>query len=131
MNVQNPSTQAVLERAWKRSVREPADEQAQYVLCAIGPRVASAAVGLKNSRTLNNWAAGGSIKSVDAEHRLQILFRIVLAIDEAFGTAVATAFLRGSNPALGGRAPLVVLADESPHQSEPQLLKATEALLDS
>lgn len=119
----------VMERAHKQSVRVPPDEQAAFVQEVLGSRLAAAALGLKDTRTLSSWARGGPIRGADGEHRLQVLFRTVSAIDEAFSPAVAAAFLRGSNPALGDQAPLVVLADEPPVQAEPRLLAAVEALL--
>lgn len=119
----------VLERAHKQSVRVPSDEQAAFVQNILGSRLAAAALGLKDTRTLSSWARRGPIKSPDGEHKLQILFRITVAIDEVFGPAVAAAFLRGSNPVLEDRAPLVVLADDPPVHAEPQLLAAVEALL--
>ena len=119
----------VMERAHKQSVRVPADEQAAFVREVLGSRLAAAALGLKDTRTLTSWVRGGPIRSAESEHRLQVLFRIVVAIADAFSPAVAAAFLRGSNPALGDQAPLIVLADESPVQAEPRLLAAVEALL--
>lgn len=119
----------VMERAHKQSVRVPPDEQAAAVQGILGSRMAAAALALKDTRTLSSWARGGPIRSSDGEHRLQVLFRIVTAIDEAFGPAVAAAFLRGSNPSLGDQAPLVVLADDPPVHAEPRLLAAVEALL--
>ena len=119
----------VMERAHKQSVRVPADEQARFVQEVLGSRLAATALGLKDTRTLSNWARGGPIRGADSEHRLQVLFRVVTAIDDAFSPAVAAAFLRGSNPTLGNRAPLVILADEPPIKTEPRLLAALEALL--
>jgi len=119
----------VLEHAHKLSVRVPADEQAQFVQQVLGGRLAAATLGLKDTRTLSSWARGGPIKAPDAAHRLQVVFRVVTAVDEAFGGAVAAAFVRGSNPVLGGRAPLVIAADDPPTESEGRLLSAVEALL--
>lgn len=119
----------VMERAHKQSVRVPADEQALYVQEVLGSRLAAAALGLKDTRTLSSWSRGGPIRGMNAEHQLQVLFRVTTAINETFGSAVAAAFLRGNNPVLGNRAPLVVLADEAPVRSEPRLLAAVEALL--
>ncbi|MEJ7742896.1 MAG: hypothetical protein WKF73_10285 [Nocardioidaceae bacterium] len=91
--------------------------------------LAAAALGLEGPRTLSSWAGGGPIRGVDAEHRLQVLFRVVSAIDEVYGPAVAAAFLRGSNPVTGRPLPLALLADERPTKSEPRLLSAVEGLL--
>lgn len=119
----------VLERAHKRSVQTPPAEQAAFVQQVLGGRLAAASLGLKDTRTLGSWARGGPIKGVDAGHRLQVLFRVASAIEEAFTPAVAAAFLRGSNPLLGDRAPMLVLADEPPTETEPRLVAALEALL--
>ena len=119
----------VLEHSHKLSVRVPADEQAEVVQQVLGARLAAASLGLKDTRTLSSWARGGPIKAPDAEHRLQVLFRVVTAVNEAFGPAVAAAFMRGTNPALGDRAPLVVVADDPPAEAEPRVLGAVEALL--
>lgn len=121
----------VLERAHKRSVHTPPAEQAAFVQKVLGGRLAAAGLGLKDTRTLGSWARGGQIKGLDAGHRLQVLYRVTCAIEEAFTPAVAAAFLRGSNPLLGGRAPLLVLADDPPTEAEPPLVAAVEALLDA
>lgn len=118
-----------LEYAHKQSVRVPPDEQAQFVQQVLGSRLAAAALGLKDTRTLSSWARGGPIRGADGEHRLQVLFRVVTAITQTFSPAVAAAFLRGSNPGLGDQAPMVVLADEPPAMAEARLLPTVEALL--
>src|SRR5688572_9306554 len=118
-----------LERAHKQSVTVPSPEQAAYVRDVLGSRLAAAALGLKDTRTLSSWASGGPIRGVDSEHRLQVLFRTVAAVAEVFTPAVAAAFLRGSNPDLDNRSPVVVLANESPEAAEPKLVAAAESLL--
>ncbi len=85
---------AVMERAHKKSIRVPVDEQAAFVQDVVGSRLAAAALGLKDTRTLSSWAGGGPIRGADAQHRLQVLFRVVAALEEAFSPAVAAAFLR-------------------------------------
>jgi len=120
---------AVLAEAHKRSVREPASEQARAVAADLGGRLAAACLGLKDTRTLGSWARGGPIKGRDAEHRLQVLFHVTTAVATAFTPAVAAAFWRGSNPLLDGRAPMLVLADQAPEDVELPLLQAAEALL--
>jgi hypothetical protein len=129
MRVDLDQTHEAMERAHKRSITVPSSEQAVYVRDVLGSRLAAAALGLKDTRTLSSWASGGPIRGLDSEHRLQVLFRIVTAVAEVFTPAVATAFLRGSNPVLDGRSPLVVLANESPSSAEPKLVAAAESLL--
>lgn len=119
----------VLERAHKMSVRTEPVDQARFVQDTLGSRLAAAALGLKDTRTLSSWAAGKPIRSADGAHRLQVLYRAVFAIVESFGPAVAAAFLRGSNPTLDDRAPLVVLAENAPQDTEIMVMDAVEALL--
>ena len=130
MNIDGHARAAdVMEYAHKQSVRVPADEQAQVVQQVLGSRLAAAALGLKDTRTLSSWARGGPIRSGEGEHRLQVLFRVVTAVSGAFSPAVAAAFLRGSNPTLGDQAPMIVLADSPPAAAETRILSAVEALL--
>ena len=119
----------VLERAHRASVHTPPAEQAAAVQSSLGERLVAACLGLKDTRTLASWARGGPVREVHAEHRLQVLFRVSTAVTETYGPAVAAAFLRGANPVLGGRAPMLVLADEDPTRAEPALVAAVEALL--
>lgn len=120
---------ALLERAHKKSVTVPAVDQARFLQDVLGARLAAASLGLKDTRTLQSWARGGLIKGADHEHRLQALYRVASALSEAFTPAVAAAFLRGSNPALGDRAPMLVLADDPPAEAEQRVVAAVEALL--
>ncbi|HEX9888841.1 MAG TPA: hypothetical protein VGA69_05150 [Nitriliruptorales bacterium] len=97
---------------------------------AIGARMATAAVGLRDVRAVRAWIRGGDIKQAAAEQRLQELFQVVWAISERYSPAVAAAFVRGTNPYLGDRAPLIVLADEPPEKSGPAILAAARHLLE-
>lgn len=120
-----------LDAAQQRSVRTEASEQARYVQTTLGSRLAAACLGLKDTRTLASWAGGGPIKAVDGEHRLQVLYRATVAIEAAFSPAVAAAFLRGANPVLGERAPMLVIADQAPAQAEAPVMLAVRALLEA
>lgn len=121
--------QSLLERAHKNSVTLPVADKARFVHDVLGARLAAAALGLKDTRTLQSWARGGPIKGTNQEHRLQALYRVAAAVDEAFSPAVAAAFLRGSNPILDDRAPMLVLADDPPAEAEQHVIAAVEALL--
>lgn len=120
---------SLLERAHKMSVTLPVAEKARFVHDVLGARLAAASLGLKDTRTLQSWTRGGTVKGSDQEHRLQALYRVAAALDEAFSPAVAAAFLRGSNPLLEDRAPMLVLADDPPAQAEQRVVAAVEALL--
>ena len=124
--------QRALEAAYKRSVSQPAAAKLTYLQETLGRRLTAAALGVKDTRTVQSWAQGGVIRGGDdQEHRIQALFRATYAVTEVFSPAVAAAFLRGSNPALGGKAPLLVLADEPPAEAEERVMRAVDALLDA
>jgi len=118
-----------LEQAHKLSVRTPVVEQAATVQNLLGSRLASAALGINNTRTLLRWSQGGCSRREVAEHRLQILYHLVTAISLIYDDRVAVAFLRGSNPSLDNQAPMEVLAAERPARAGPRLLAAVELLL--
>lgn len=108
----------VLERAHKLSVQWTTPVKADYLVVTLGATLAAATVGLRDARTVVSWAEGGPIKSVTQEHRLQAVFRVTYALTERYSPSVAAALLRGSNPQLDGRAPLLVLAAEPPADAE-------------
>lgn len=119
----------VIEQACKRAIITSAADQAQFLLDTIGGRMSAAAIGLADSRAVRAWAEGGAVKEEEVRSRLQELFQVVWALSEAFSPAVAAAFLRGTNPHLGDRAPLVVLATEPPEDAGPQLLAAARFVI--
>lgn len=120
----------VLERAHKLSVQWTTPVKADYLVETLGAKLAAATVGLRDARTVVSWAEGGPIKSVTQEHRLQAVFRVTYALTERYSPSVAAAFLRGSNPQLDGRAPLLVLATEPPADAEAAAVRAVEALFE-
>lgn len=125
-------THAVLETAYKRSVNQPVTAKLAFLHQALGLRLTAAALGVKDSRTVQSWEDGGSVRGGhDQEHRIQALYRATFAVSEIYSPAVAAAFLRGSNPHLDGRAPFLVLADDPPTEAEERVLRAVEALLEA
>lgn len=120
----------VIEQACKEAVRVSTQEQASYLLDTIGARMTTAAVGLKDTRAVRGWAGGTLIKQPDVARRLQELFQVVRALDEAYSPAVAMAFLRGTNPQLGDRSPLVVLATDDPDTAGSALLAAARFIIE-
>jgi uncharacterized protein (DUF2384 family) len=125
-----PSLAEVLESAYKRSAVAPAHEAARELIDTVGVRVAAAAVGLKDGRTIRGWARGTEPRDQVEAARLRLLHRIVLAITDVYERpAVATAFLTSASPALDDEAPLVVLAEQPLTESEKPLLAALRGFL--
>lgn len=123
-------TADVLERAAKQAVVTGTANQARFLLDTVGARVTTAAVGLKDARTVRGWADGRGVKQPLVEDRLHHLFLLVWALSEVYSPAVATSFLRGANPMLGDRSPLVVLATGEPEQDGPALVAAARSIIE-
>jgi hypothetical protein len=116
--------------AYKESTRLSPAEQATFLLETVGARVTAAALNLADARPLYRWRDGTEPKKQVAADRLRLLFRIGFEVEKAYGPRVLSAFLRSTNPQLGDRSPLVVLADNDPAEVEVELLDATRAFLE-
>lgn len=122
---------ALDEAAHKASNIDSTATKATFLLDALGPRVMAAALGLSDARPLYGWREGIEPKTDDHRERLRILYRVGHEISAAYGPRVLGGFLRSSNPQLGDRAPLVVLAKGKPTEElENELLGATRAFLE-
>lgn len=121
----------VWEEAHKASVTQPVDAKALYLLETIGPRIASAAIGLADARQLKRWAKEGSEPRDHGEAaRLDALYWVVRAIVGCYSPAVAARFLRSSNPQLDDEAPLIVLASAKDSAEIRRVLTSTRAFLE-
>ena len=119
------------EAAYKESVITPAWEQARHLLGSVGVRHTTAALGLKDARTVRGWVEQKTEpREHDVSARLAVLFRVVAAIESTYSAGVAAAFLRSSNPQLDDQAPLVVLATEPVDAAESAVLAAARAFLE-
>lgn len=131
MDIHAPIAEA-WELAHKDVVNEPPATKARYLLETIGPRIASAALGLADARQLKRWA--GSDDTSPREHsvelRLDAAYWIVRALTPVYSPAVAARFLRSANPQLGDEAPLVVLARASDERAVGTVLAAARAFLE-
>lgn len=84
---------------------------AKYLLDTVGPRYTTVGLGLRDARTVKQWAGGATPpRSPDMSARLRLLATVVNAVAAAFSPQVALAFLSGANPQLGDRSPLLVIA---------------------
>lgn len=120
---------AIEQDAYKRSLKNP-QELAGYLLESIGQRRVTAAVGLRDARTVRAWAVGtAQVKEVTVESRLRALYRAVWMISHAYEPATAAAWLESSSPYLQDRSPLLVLADAEAGD-ETAFLAAARALIE-
>lgn len=121
----------VWEEAHKASVTDPVRDKAAYLLGSVGPRIATAALGLSDARQLERWASENlEPREHDVAARLDALYWIVRAIIGCYTDAVAARFLRSSNPQLDDEAPLMVLRSASEPDAIRRVLVATRAFLE-
>jgi hypothetical protein len=119
------------EAAYKESVVESSWEQARHLIGSVGVRYTTAALGLRDARTVRNWVERQAApREHDVVSRLAVLFRAVRAIESIYSPAVAAAFLRSSNPQLDDEAPSVVLATQPVGKAEQAVLLAARAFLE-
>jgi hypothetical protein len=119
------------EAAYKESVVTQPWEQARHLIGSVGVRYTTAALGLKDARTVRNWVERqAEPREHDVVSRLAVVFRAVRAIESIYSPAVAGAFLRSSNPQLDDEAPLVVLATQPVGTAEQAVLVAARAFLE-
>lgn len=119
------------EHAYKDAVTKPVHEKAQYLLQTVGPRIATAALGLADARQLKRWASEPGIEPREqaVDLRLDAVYHVARAISETYSPAVAARFLRSANPQLGDHAPLTVLAAAVTPQEIVRVLAAARAFL--
>jgi hypothetical protein len=90
-----------------------------------------AALGLADAHPLYRWRRRMILpKERAVEDRLWILHRVAHMLNQAYGSRVAAAFLRSSNPHLDDEVPLVVPADGDPQVVEARLVAAARAFLE-
>lgn len=117
--------------AYRDSIKEDLPKLTTWLLEHLGQRITAVALGLSDASMLRRYKQGdiGQLKE-DREARLRLLYRVARMVSDAFDNETARAFLISSNPQLGDKSPAVVLSDEPPDQSGPEILGAARALIE-
>ncbi|MGK2957728.1 MAG: hypothetical protein ACSLFB_04875 [Acidimicrobiales bacterium] len=120
------------ERAYKDSVTESTKHKATFLLDTVGPRIATAALGLADARQLKRWATESdtSPREQAVALRFDALYRVARSISDVYSPSVAARFLRSANPQLGDCAPLVILSTATTHEEITRVLAAGRAFLE-
>lgn len=107
------------------AVRSEISEVAAYLQEHLGQRVAAYLSGLKDPKSVGQWATGRVEPRDAASLRLRHGYQATRLIAEAFGDQTAKAWLFGSNSRLGGEAPAYVLRHARvPEEVTPVVLAA-------
>lgn len=119
----------VEDAAYRASVRDDTAAIARWLLDHLGQRVTTVGLGLRDASVARRYARGEVHPPQEREARLRLLYRVARTVAEAYDADTARAFLTGSNPQLGDRSPLLIIADEPAEQAGPEVIGAARALL--
>lgn len=103
------TNQSVQDPVETDAVRSDISAVAGYLQSHIGQRATAYLSGLKDVKTVGQWAAGKVQPRDTASLRLRHGYRVARMISEAFGDEAAKAWLFGTNRLLGDVAPASVL----------------------
>ncbi len=120
--------------AYRDTLTASVQDKAAFLIKTIGPRVATAALGMRDARPLRRWSEGETTPREDAvAARLDWLYRVVRLVTGVHTGATAALFLRSASPYLhDGQTPLRLLAtSDDPDDAGRQVLAAARALLDN
>ena len=115
--------------AHRASVRESPTQMVRWCLDNLGQRVSTVGLGFTDASLLRRYARAEGAPSAEREARLRLLYRVARMVAGAYDAQTARAFLRGSNPLLGDRAPLSVIADAPVETAGADVIAAARVLL--
>lgn len=95
----------------------------------LGARLVAYLGGVKETRTVREWAEGTRRPSSDAvQRRLRDAYHVAALLDETEAPGVVQAWFTGMNPQLGDRTPARLLRDGGP-EAPTQVLGAARAFV--
>lgn len=95
----------------------------------LGPRLVAYIAGVRETRTVREWAEGATVKQADIEPRLRAAFHIAGFIAEHDAASVVQSWFQGLNPQLDDQSPAQLLRDEDLSDVGPQVLAAARAFV--
>jgi hypothetical protein len=84
---------------------------------------------VKETRAVNEWAAGTREPTETVQRRLRLAFQVGGAIADVDGPDVARAWFQGLNPQLGDRSPARLLREGDLDEVGPEVIGAERAFL--
>jgi len=112
-------------RVTKMSLPEVVDE----LRAILGPKLCAYLGSVKETRAVNEWAAGEREPSLDTQRRLRLALQVALPIAEADGPRVAQVWFQGLNPQLEDRSPARLLCEGDVDEAGPLVIGAERAFL--
>lgn len=95
----------------------------------LGPRLVAYIAGVRETRTLREWAEGTAVKKGDIEPRLRTALHIAGFIADHDAPSVVQSWFQGLNPQLDDQSPARLLREEDLGEVGPQVLAAARAFV--
>lgn len=95
----------------------------------LGPKLVAYIAGVKETRTVREWAEGATVKQADIEPKLRAAFHVASFIAEHDAPSVAQSWFQGLNPQLDDQSPARLLREEDLNEAGPQVLAAARAFV--
>ena len=95
----------------------------------LGPRLVAYIAGVRETRTVREWAEGAQVKKPEIEKQLRVAFHIAGFIAEHEAPSVVQSWFQGLNPQLEDQSPAQLLRDEDLSEVGPQVLAAARAFV--
>jgi hypothetical protein len=95
----------------------------------LGPRLVAYIGGVRETRTVREWAEGAPVKRPESEARLRAAFHIAGFIAEHDAPSVVQSWFQGLNPQLDDQSPARLLREEDLNDAGPRVLAAARAFV--
>jgi hypothetical protein len=95
----------------------------------LGPRLVAYIGGVRETRTVREWAEGAPVKRPQSEARLRAALHIAAFITEHDSATVAQSWFQGLNPQLEDQSPARLLREEDLNDAGPRVLAAARAFV--
>ncbi len=115
--------------AHARAMRADFTEVAAELRDLLGLRLAAYLGDVKETRAVNQWAAGEREPGAEVQARLRLALQVALMIEAADGRRVAQAWFQGLNPELDDRSPARILREGQLEADGSAVLGAARAFL--
>jgi hypothetical protein len=115
--------------AHDRATRATFPEAVSTLREILGAKLCAYLGSVKETRAVNEWAAGSREPSEATQQRLRVALRIALAIANADSPEVARAWFQGLNPQLDERSPARLLREGDLDEVGPAVVAAERAFL--
>ena len=115
--------------AHARAVRAAFPEVASVLREILGAKLCAYIGSVKETRAVNEWAAGTREPSAETQRRLRVALQVAAAIAAADGPRVAQVWFQGLNPQLDDRSPARLLREGDVDEVGPDVIGAARAFL--